>query len=199
MSSSAPRGNLNKHSSQNPLQQFFIRRFKEKVADFARAIPPGAWCEAGCGEGFVLRYLLDHKILKDVSVNGIDLDESALEFAAGLIPEVRLQRASVYEMPFQGKQFRCVMMLEVLEHLAEPTRALDEAKRTGEYLLLSVPHEPWFCIANFLRGKNWKHWGSDPEHVQWWNVGSFKKLLSNYGEILRIETTFPWIVALIKV
>ena len=91
------------------------------------------------------------------------------------------------------------MMLEVLEHLEDPARALREASRVGEYLLVSVPHEPFFMAANFLRGKNWSRWGSDEEHIHFWGKRTFRKLLEPCGEILRFETAFPWLIALFKV
>lgn len=91
------------------------------------------------------------------------------------------------------------MMLEVLEHLEDPAKALYEAARVGEYLLVSVPHEPFFMAANFLRGKNWSRWGSDEEHIHFWGKRTFRKLLEPYGEVLRFETAFPWLVALLKV
>lgn len=197
--SSNHRNNLRKHSSSNPLQRYFIARFHATVRSFANKVPKGDWCEAGCGEGFVLRSLLDQRVLNGVSIQGIDLDETALRFAANWIPEAQFQKASVYEMPFRDKQFQCVMMLEVLEHLEFPEKAVKEACRVGHYLLLSVPHEPFFRIANFLRGKNWSRWGNDEEHIQWWGCNSFRRLLEPYGEVLSFKTSFPWIIALLRV
>ena len=89
-------------------------------------------------------------------------------------------------------------MLEVLEHLEDPARALREAARVGDFLLVSVPHEPLFRAANFLRGKNWSRWGNDSEHIHFFGKKSFRALLEPHGEILRFETSFPWTIALLK-
>lgn len=193
-----PGGNLGKYRSSNPIQRFLIRRFLAKVRGFYAGLPKGALCEVGCGEGFVLRDLADHGLLKDIPVMGLDISEASLRFAAAQVPGAGFSRGSAYEVPLADKECRCVMMLEVLEHLEDPGRALREAARVGEFLLVSVPREPFFMAANFLRGKNWSRWGSDPEHIQFWGKRSFRKLLEPYGEILRLETSFPWSIALLK-
>ncbi|MDD5225922.1 MAG: methyltransferase domain-containing protein [Candidatus Omnitrophica bacterium] len=193
-----PSGNLGKYRSSNPLQRFLIRRFLSKIRALYGGLPKGGLCEAGCGEGFVLRDFSSHGLLKNIPVMGLDISEESLRFAATLVPEVNFMRGSAYSIPLGDKECRCVMMLEVLEHLETPDRALHEASRVGDFLLLSVPHEPFFMAANFLRGKNWSRWGSDKEHIHFWNTRSFKKLLEPYGEIVRLETCFPWMVALLK-
>lgn len=194
-----PKGNLGKYRSPNPLQKFLISRFFAQVRSLYRMIPPGSLCEVGCGEGFALRDFADHGLLQDRSVTGIDIREESLGFAASLVSGATFQKASAYELPLADKSCRCVMMLEVLEHLEDPARALREASRVGEYLLVSVPHEPFFMAANFLRGKNWSRWGSDEEHIHFWGKRTFRKLLEPCGEILRFETAFPWLIALFKV
>jgi 2-polyprenyl-3-methyl-5-hydroxy-6-metoxy-1,4-benzoquinol methylase len=195
---SEARGNLGKYRSSNPLQRFLIRRFLAKCRAFYGGIPAGPICEVGCGEGFVLRDFYNRGLIKNVPVTGLDIREESLRFAAGLVPEADFRNASAYAIPFADKQCRCVMMLEVLEHLEDPGRALREAARAGDFLLISVPHEPFFMAANFLRGKNWSRWGSDAEHIHCWGKRSFRKLLEPYGEILRFETSFPWQIALLK-
>lgn len=193
-----PRGNLGKYRSTNPLQRYLIRRFLSKVRSFFDALPKGFFCEVGCGEGFVLRDFLDHGLLKNISALGFDISEASIRYASALVPEVDFKVASAYEIPLSEKKCRCVMLLEVLEHLEDPGKALCEAARVGDFLLLSVPHEPWFMAANFLRGKNWSRWGSDPEHIHFWGKRRFRQLLEPHGEIVRLETSFPWMVALLK-
>jgi 2-polyprenyl-3-methyl-5-hydroxy-6-metoxy-1,4-benzoquinol methylase len=195
---SIDQGNLGKYRSSNPLQRFLIRHFLQKVRALFQCVPAGPLCEVGCGEGFVLKDFQDHGLLKGVPTTGLDIRDESLRFGAKLVPEANFKKASAYELPLGDKACRCVMMLEVLEHLEDPARALREAARAGEFLLISVPHEPWFMAANFLRGKNWSRWGSDIEHIHFWGTRSFRKLLAPQGEILRLETPFPWMIALLK-
>jgi len=191
-------GNLGKYRSSNPLQRFLIRQFLQQVRMIFREVPQGPLCEVGCGEGFVLRDLSDHGLLNERPATGLDINEASLRFAATLVPEINFRKASAYEIPLGDKACRCVMMLEVLEHLEDPAKALREAARVGDFLLVSVPHEPFFMAANFLRGKNWSRWGSDEEHIHFWGKKSFRQLLEPHGTILRLAAPFPWMIALLK-
>ena len=191
-------GNLGKYRSSNPLQRFLIRQFFRKVRTIFQYVPQGPVCEVGCGEGFILRDLFDYGLLSGRMVTGLDIREESLRLARGLVPEASFKNASAYKLPLNSKQCRCVMMLEVLEHLEDPARALREAVRAGDFLLVSVPHEPFFRAANFLRGKNWFRWGNDNEHIHFWGKRTFRELLEHYGEIVLLETSFPWIIALLQ-
>src|SRR3989338_3295820 len=175
----ALRGNLRKYESRNPLQQFFIRRFLKKVRS-------------------VVRNLTEHGLLENRIAVGMDLDNGALAFASAHVPGISFACSSIYDLPFRQKEFECVILLEVLEHLESPGRALSEAVRVGKSLLVSVPHEPFFRTANFLRGKNLHRLGDDPEHIQHWGARSFLRLLGPYGEVQKFYAPFPWLLAFVK-
>lgn len=192
------RSNHQKYLTRNPVQIFLIRCFLKTIRDLFQYLPPGPLCDVGCGEGFVLRDLSDHGYLQGISAVGLDIDSEALQFASNRMPAVTFQKASAYQLPFHDKQFKCVMMLEVLEHLEYPEKALREAVRTGDYLILSVPWEPFFRIANFIRGKNWRRLGNDEGHINFWGKKAFKKLGQSLGEILVLKISFPWIVVLVR-
>ncbi len=197
MSETHPRGNFQKHTSRNPLQQFLLRRFKKVISGLVKNIP-GDLCEVGCGEGFMLKNLWDQGLLDGRRIYGAELDESAVQYAASQVPGARFVRANAYRLPFADKQFSCSMLLEVLEHLEQPQKALAEICRISRYAILSVPHEPFFQAANFLRGKNLKQWGNDPEHIQHWNPKSFRRLVEPFGSILHVACPFPWIIVLVQ-
>jgi hypothetical protein len=63
-------------------------------------------------------------------------------------------------------------------------------------LVLSVPHEPFFMLGNLARLKNVTRLGNDPEHVNHWSPRSFRRLIDGRLDLLRVTTSFPWILAL---
>ncbi len=194
----ALRSNHQKYLTRNPVQIFLIRRFFKTIRGLFQYLPAGPLCEVGCGEGFVLRDLSDHGCLRGISVVGLDIDAEALQLASSRVPAVTFQKASAYQLPFHDKQFKCVMMLEILEHLEYPEKALREATRISDYLILSVPWEPFFRMANFLRGKNWRRLGNDEGHINFWGKKAFKQFVRPWGEILVLKISFPWIVVLMR-
>ena len=67
---------------------------------------------------------------------------------------------------------------------------------SSEYVLLSVPHEPWFRGANFLRGKHLVNFGNDPEHLHNYTGRNFRKMASRVVDVVWHGYAFPWQIAL---
>lgn len=190
MTTLQPRRNLQKYQSRNPLQQLLIRRFQLRVEATLAGLPDGALLDAGCGEGFILQRLAAAKLF------GVDVEHEPLRFARALSGRANLARASVLALPFPEVSFPVVLCLEVLEHLPEPQRAVAELHRVSAgHLVVSVPHEPWFRLANLARGKNLSRWGDDVEHVNHWGPEGFRRLLGGSFAKVRVETSFPWLIA----
>src|SRR3712207_2343590 len=168
--------NYRKHTAANPLQRALIGRFHRKIVAEIVTLSPQSFLDAGCGEGFVARRIID--AAPGISLTGCDVSTSALEVAAEANPEARFVAGSVVDMPFPDRSFDVVGCFEVLEHLPGdlPRRALSELARVARRaVVLSVPHEPLFCLANAARGKNLdvRPRGSDPEHKQFWSRSAF--------------------------
>ena len=92
------------------------------------------------------------------------------------------------------------MATEVLEHLDDPKKGLKELVRVSKkYLLLSVPNEPYFMLANFLRGKNITRWGNDIEHIQHWTSSQFQLFVEKEGlKVISKRYPFPWTMFLLE-
>ena len=197
------RRNYQKYASPNPLQRWLINRFQRRVADLVAlsvgqlGAPP--YClDVGCGEGYVLEYLRGE--LPHIHLCGVDLDKEALKRARAGNNDTPLYRGDVLNLPFADGSFDMVICLEVLEHLESPWLAVDELARVSSRdLLVSVPNQPFFSLANFLRGKNWPTWGDDPEHVQRWGGKSFASLMGERVAIERVVYSFPWVMVLGRV
>lgn len=188
--------NFQKHTSRNPLQRRLIGRFHETVASLVDLTGARAALDAGCGEGFALRHIAHGR---DLTLVGLDASPEALLVARQLSPEQRFVGGNVLALPFPPGSFDLVLCMEVLEHLDDPARGLAELRRTSrEWLLLSVPNEPLFRGANFMRGKNVRALGNDPGHVNHWSATSFARFVSQQCDIVRLETSFPWTIALCK-
>lgn len=191
--------NLRKHTNPNPLQRMLLERFHERAGGLLELVAPAPQriLDAGCGEGFAMRAVLGGT---SAEVVGLDGSAEALRVAGALNPGRGLAAGDLYALPFPDRSFDLVVCMEVLEHLDEPARGLRELCRVSAgWLLLSVPDEPLFRGANFLRGKNVGALGNDPGHVNHWSAAGFLRFVSVYAVVAVSRTSFPWTIALCRV
>jgi len=193
--------NYRKHTSGNPLQRKLIERFHATIADRVASLAPATFLDAGCGEGFVAEVLL--RRMPGLRITGVDFSADAARIAQARLPQGTFTQGDVLALPFPDRSFDVVGCFEVLEHLPgdAPARALKEyarIARTG--VVLSVPHEPHFSLANAARGKNLdvRPRGSDPDHRQFWSKGSFAELVGRDFDVEWIGGSFPWIVCVAR-
>jgi ubiquinone/menaquinone biosynthesis C-methylase UbiE len=194
--------NYRKHTAANPLQRALIERFHRRIVAEVSALSPRTFLDAGCGEGFVARQLLT--ALPALRLRGCDLSSEALAIARDVNPGAEFVEGSVLELPFPADSFDVVGCFEVLEHLPgdAPQQALAELARVARHaVVLSVPHEPFFCLANAARGKNLeaRPRGSDPDHKQFWSRAAFGALVNEQMAVRKLESSFPWTICVATV
>ncbi|MEZ4298542.1 MAG: class I SAM-dependent methyltransferase [Polyangiaceae bacterium] len=186
-----------KYREKSALKRNLIRRFVERFHSlFLRASPITSVLEVGMGEGFLSGYLSER--FPDVRFEGLDTDAESLDRAARLFPRIQTHRGTVYDLRSRAGDFDLVMCCEVLEHLADPARALDEiVSLAPKRAIFTVPHEPYFMLSNLLRGKNVSRLGNDIDHHNHWGKRSFERLLSSRFDIEVSTTSYPFLLALV--
>lgn len=190
--------NFRKHTNPNPFQRLLLGRFHHAALDLLHVLPVRRVLDAGCGEGFALRAVLVSQ--GDLEVVGLDASPPALKVARRLNPGSRFAAGDLLRLPFPDRSFDLVVCMEVLEHLDDPRHGLAELCRvSARYLLLSVPNEPLFRGANFLRGKNVAALGNDPGHVNHWGAPGFVRFVRRQADVLTWRTSFPWTLVLCAV
>jgi len=188
--------NFVKHTSKNPIQKFLIKNFFSSLISLAKPLKAETVLDAGCGEGFTMDKLLKNGVGK--IIEGIEHGKDAISLGKKFYPHLVIKQASIYELPYKDSSFDLVIYAEVLEHLEEPAKALWEMLRVSKkYLIISVPNEPFFMLANFLRGKNISRLGNDPGHINHWGSFGLKNFLEKNGlKIDEVRLPFPWTIVL---
>jgi SAM-dependent methyltransferase len=193
--------NYRKHTSGNPLQRRLIERFHRTIADRVAALSPATFLDAGCGEGFVAEVLLDR--LPGLAVTGFDFNPASVELARARAPRATFETASIFEIPHEANSFEVVGCFEVLEHQDDPAAALRELARVASRaVIVSVPHEPFFSLANAARGKNLgvRPRGSDPDHRQLWRRAAFGDFVRRDPtlDVVWLGGSFPWTICVAR-
>lgn len=190
--------NYQKHANTNPLQKALIANFYKEFYRIVKPLRVNTVLDVGCGEGFTLKKLEEKKIGK--KNEGIDYSAEAIKIGKKIYPELNLAKGNIYDLKYEDNSFDLLICTEVLEHLADPVKAIEEMKRvTSKYILLSVPNEPFFIMANFLRGKYLKNLGNHPEHINHWTAFGFEKFLQKQGlHVVKAKHPFAWSLILTK-
>ena len=188
--------NYTKHNCRNPIQKVLVANFYRSLFSLFKRTKAASVLDVGCGEGVTINKLKES--YPTLNVEGLDYSSEAIQIGKKVYPNLKLIQGDIYKLPYKDNSFDAVLCNEVLEHLDDPQKALGELKRvTKKHLILSVPNEPFFMFANLLRGKNIKHFGNHPEHIQHWTTFKFSQMLNKYKlKIITKKHPFAWTVVL---
>ena len=147
--------------------------------------------DLGCGNGSLAHALLQ----RGFNVYGTDASEKGIRIAEELNPgRFAIQDLSSDELPpaLSGIPFDTIISTEVIEHLYDPRKFIDFAKRTllkngGGELILSTPYHGYLkYLALALSGKMDAHLGAlwDGGHIKFWSRKSLTALLEEKGFVV---------------
>jgi 2-polyprenyl-3-methyl-5-hydroxy-6-metoxy-1,4-benzoquinol methylase len=199
-----PTGNTyDKYGSTNPVVRRLMAGFERTLDELFTIAAPATILDVGCGEGVLTEQWADRRApAPPTRIVGIDLSDPKLaaEWAGRARPNLDFAAMEVERLEFADGEFELVAATEVLEHVADPERALAEMARVASrHLLVSVPHEPLWRALNLTRGAYVRQWGNTPGHLNHWTRRSFVRLLGRYGEVAEVRAPFPWTMLLVRV
>jgi 2-polyprenyl-3-methyl-5-hydroxy-6-metoxy-1,4-benzoquinol methylase len=151
--------------------------FYEEVAEICAPFAPRRVVDVGCGNGQLLRSLIDKLPAAPEVVVGIDRSRAGVRRARKLVPEGRFVVADLFRLPEGGDRFELVLCTEVLEHVHEPARAVEVLRRLctpGGRVAITVPDGAQ---------DSWEG------HVNFWTEDELRTFLADQGlaEIERIQ------------
>lgn len=188
-----------KYTTRNPLARRLVDGFLAALADLAERSGAKRVHEVGCGEGFLSTMLAE----RGFAVRGSDLSPSAVATARGRAAALGLPAtfrvADLYDLTPRSDGAELVVCCEVLEHLADPARALGVLAGLAQpHLIVSVPREPLWRMLNVLRCRYWRTLGDTPGHLQHWSAPGFLALLEDHLDVREVRTPLPWTMALCR-
>ena len=141
--------------------------------------------DLGCRTGALAQYYAPGN-----EVVGVDVDRDALARAHERIGIETVWADVEDELPFEDGSFDVAVAGEILEHLADPARAVAGVRRVlrpGGRFVGSVPNA--FRLKSrlaYVRGVYPVDW--DPTHLQLYTPGALRELLSGFEDVrIRFE------------
>ena len=191
------KGEIRPYTSKNILIRFIIKRFCNKLYSFIGHLDIKDVLDVGCGEGNTIEFL--RKKNPELKFEGVDIMESSLENARKINPGIHFRNLDIFNSHYRENSFDMVLCMEVLEHLEEPEKLVERIKSISKkYCIISVPNEPFWCIANMMRLAHIKRFGNTPHHLQNWTAFGLKRFLKEHFSDVRIKTSSVWTIALCK-
>jgi ubiquinone/menaquinone biosynthesis C-methylase UbiE len=154
--------------------QVDVDLWNEHIARYAfasRYVPGCRVLDAACGTGYGASALA--RVAE--SVVGIDLAEEAVVWGSKHFPaeNLRWTRCSCTHLPFRSESFDAVIAFEVIEHVADWQRLIEEARRVlaphGRFIV-STPNKSFYAKTRELEGPN-------PYHVHEFEFDEFRRAL----------------------
>ncbi len=192
-----------KYTNSGKLGEMLVSKYFLSVNKLLSRIPRevidnGNVLEVGCGPGFSSERI-SNMLGKSTTFFISDYEEENVKDARNKLGKrAKVSLEDIYSLDRQDNSMSLIFILEVLEHLEEPEKALAEIRRVGSnYFIFGVPREPVWRILNMLRGKYLKNLGNTPGHLQNWSRKRFKKFLErNSFRIIAVESPLPWTLVL---
>jgi SAM-dependent methyltransferase len=146
--------------------------------------------DVGCGAGSTAKAVKAAR--PQLEVVGCDLSESALAAAASDPGGVDFRLASAERLPFSDREFDCVWIFDVLEHVDSPELVLAEVARVlrpgGRFhIVLPLEGQPRTLYRLVGCGTRWTAKVRQAGHIQIFSASRFESMAAEHG--LRPERT----------
>jgi 2-polyprenyl-3-methyl-5-hydroxy-6-metoxy-1,4-benzoquinol methylase len=147
--------------------------------------------DIGCGWGQSLLYFRE----KGMECYGFDPAKDAVEYAC--YNKLNVVQAGIDKMNVFERQFDVITMYNVLEHLANPERLIEEIQKEvlnlGGVLIVDVPNEfnPFQLAAQkTFNLEEW--WVAPPAHLNYFSTDTLQALLEDKGfKVKYASASFP--------
>lgn len=130
------------HMTRNEADMAFKRRVRT-IFEWLDPQPDDVILDMPCGRGF---YLNMFRYVSDCALVGAELDWDVLQKAqanVGHLPNITLNQADIYRLPYADNTFDKVILSEILEHIDDDVAGLREILRVlkpGGVVAITVPN-----------------------------------------------------------
>jgi 2-polyprenyl-3-methyl-5-hydroxy-6-metoxy-1,4-benzoquinol methylase len=140
------------HLRSNFLIRWIERRRVKIILNFLNTHQQDRVLEIGCGAGNILEQIPATRL------HGIDLSIFLIKKSQRRLisHQAILAQSNAEQLPFVNGKFHKLVCSEVLEHVANPRRVIDEIARVATddaVIVISIPNEAWIDLVKVIIGK----------------------------------------------
>lgn len=157
------------------IPDFILEKIAETIRGFEKYRQTNRFLDVGCGAGTLLKAALN----ENWETVGVEVSSSSVEFLKK--EKIEVFHGELSAANFPADSFDVVAAIEILEHIEEPRKILDEIYRIlrpGGLLWATTPHGRGASAR--LLGTRWSC-VFPPEHLNLFSVKGIKNLLANAG------------------
>jgi 2-polyprenyl-3-methyl-5-hydroxy-6-metoxy-1,4-benzoquinol methylase len=190
---------FNKYKSKNILVKFVMKKYFKTLQKLIGKTSKNKILDLGCGEGEIIRFLIKRYNVQRVT--GIDIDPVIINNLKKEHPSFKFYKLFLDENIKIKGIYDLSLCLEVLEHIPNYKKAIKNISTINtKKLIISVPNEPFFRLANIFRLKYLSSLGNTPGHVNNFSYFKFKKLIRQNFKNKRItfKCCYLWLFAVIE-
>jgi len=164
---------------------------KNKFIEVAKFIPENSKIlDIGCGDGSI------RNLLREPNYYGIDGQKELIENLIKQKVKAKLVDFNKDSLSFEEERFDFILLLDILEHVANPQKLLDESKlrlkETGR-IIITLPND--YHFLNKLRFIFNKHLTEDPfapfGHMHYFPIKSGERFLIKSGFKIEKKIILP--------
>lgn len=147
--------------------------------------------DVGCASGWFLSKIKEE--YPKAKCSGVDVYKRSIEYGKKLYTSLHLYYADAHRLPFPDKSFDTVICTEVLEHVVDPKKVLEEIKRvltsdgiaiiemdTGNFLFRLIWHW-WTHVRNGV----WRD-----SHIHFFDTNKLENLIQKTGFSIKSKKLF---------
>jgi len=191
-------GNVfDKYASQHPVVRRLMASFFAALDALVAQAAPATLLDVGCGEGIVTRRMA---AATGARTTGLDVESRRLRAIwASDASGIAYVTGDAQALPYDDDAFDLVTLVEMLQLVVDPGRALAEAARVARVgLIVTVPREPLWRALNVARGAYVRALGDTPGHRHHWSKGAIVELVGAHARVDTVRSAAPWTLVLAR-
>ena len=153
----------------------YTGRSKKLLSNLNKYKNSGRLLDIGCGLG----YLIEQAQMEGWKAMGLEISDFAISICKKKGLNVRKGQIGEIEIP--KNHFDVVIAQDVLEHVFDPEKFLDninKVMKNSGLLILELPNNS--SIRSYLGGKKWAEY-IPPVHLNFFDKTTLRKILGNHG------------------